>query len=196
MLVTLAHLLSLPELKRTMISNDIKTAWRSLKNQRFYSLIKIGGFAISTAICLVIVLFIRHELSYDKFYKDSDQIFRLVGTVTIDNVVHNGVSMPAPTAPQMKAEFPEIIASGRILSNPLFGAGSNQVSTGENPELLSEEGFCFADQSIIEMFSFQSIDGSLKGALTDPLSIVITRSKAEKLFKGKAIGKSLYLNNN
>src|SRR5690606_33299112 len=44
--------------------------------------------------------------------------------------------------------------------------------------------------------SFKSIDGSLKGALTDPLSIVITRSRAEKLFKGKAIGKSLYLNNN
>src|SRR5690606_30450890 len=102
MLVTLAHLLSLPELKRTMLRNDIKTAWRSLKNQRFYSLIKIGGFAISTAICLVIVLFIRHELSYDKFYKESDQIYRLVGTITMDNVVQKGVSMPAPAAQQLK----------------------------------------------------------------------------------------------
>ena len=178
-----------------MIRNDIKTAWRSLKNQRFYSLIKIGGFAISTAICLVIVLFVRHELSYDKHYKDSDQIYRLVGTITVDKVVHKGVSMPAPTAPQMKEDFPEITESGRILSNPLFGAGSNQVSTSENPELLSEEGFCFADQSILDMFSFQAIDGSLNAALTKPQSIVITKSKAEKLFKGDAIGKALYLNN-
>lgn len=179
-----------------MLSNNIKIAWRSLKNQRFFSLIKIGGFAFSMAICLLIVLYIRHELSYDKFYKDSDQIFRVVGMVTRDNIVQKGVSMPAPAGPELKEEFPEIELEGRVLSNPLFGAGSNQISTNENPELLSEEGFCFMDQSILDMFSIKAVNGTTNHALDNPRSLVITQKKAEKLFKGMdPVGKTIFLNN-
>lgn len=178
-----------------MFQNNIKIAWRNLKNQRFYSIIKIGGFAFSMAICLLIVLYIQHELSYDKFYKDSNQIFRVVGVITRDNVVQKGVSMPAPAGPELKEEFPEITAFGRVLSNPLFGAGSNQVATNENPELFSEEGFCFVDQGIMDMFRMETVFGTLNHALDNPNTIVITKSKAEKLFKGDPIGKIIYLNN-
>src|SRR5690606_30896223 len=83
----------------------------------------------------------------------------------------------------------------RILSNPLFGAGSNQVSTNENPELFSENGFCFADQSIMNMFPSKTLYGFLDRALVDPHSIVITKSKAAKLFNGDPTGKTLFLNN-
>lgn len=178
-----------------MLKNNIKIAWRNLKNQGFFSIIKIGGFAISMAICLLIVLYIKHELSYDKFYKDSNQVFRIVGMVTRDNIVQKGVSMPAPAGPVLKEEFPEIVESGRVLSNPLFGAGSNQVATTENPELFSEEGFCFVDQSILDIFQLNTVYGTLKHALDNPRTIVITRSKAEKLFHSDPIGKSIYLNN-
>ena len=178
-----------------MLKNNIKIAWRNLKNQKFFSFIKIGGFAFSMAICLLIVLYIKHELSYDKFYQDSDQVFRVVGVVTRDNVIQKGVSMPAPAGPQLKQEFPEIISAGRVLSNPLFGAGSNQVTTNENPELLSEEGFCFIDQAILDIFPMETVYGSLNHALENPNTIVITKSKAEKLFKGDPTGKTIYLNN-
>ncbi len=178
-----------------MLKNNIKIAWRNLKNQKFFSFIKIGGFAFSMAICLLIVLYIKHELSYDKFYQDSDQVFRVVGVVTRDNVIQKGVSMPAPAAPHLKEEFPEIISAGRVLSNPLFGAGSNQVTTNENPELLSEEGFCFIDQAILDIFPMETVYGSLNHALENPNTIVITKSKAEKLFKGDPTGKTIYLNN-
>ena len=178
-----------------MFQNNIKIAWRNLKNQRFYSFIKIGGFAFSMAICLLIVVYIQHELSYDKFYKDSNQIFRVVGVITRDNVVQKGVSMPAPAGPELKEEFPEITAFGRVLSNPLFGAGSNQVATNENPELFSEEGFCYVDQGIMDMFPMETVYGTLNHALDNPNTVVITKSKAEKLFKGDPTGKTIYLNN-
>ena len=62
-----------------MIKNYFKIAIRQLRKQKMYSAIKIGGFALSIAACLLIALFIRDELSYDKFYPDGDRIYRIVG---------------------------------------------------------------------------------------------------------------------
>jgi len=178
-----------------MLKNYIKTAWRSLKNQRFFSVIKIGGFAFSIAICMLIVLYVKHELSYDKFYKDANLFFRVVGVINKDNTVLKGLSLPAPAGATLKEEFPEIIGSGRLLTNPLFGAGTNQVATTGNAELFSEEGFCFADQAIMDFFPTKTIFGSLSHALDNPKTIVITKRKAAKLFNGNPIGKRIYLNN-
>jgi len=61
-----------------MIGNNLKIAWRNMANNKLYSIIKIGGFAFSIAICILIVLYIRHETSYDKMYPDMDRVFRLI----------------------------------------------------------------------------------------------------------------------
>ncbi|KGE15447.1 ABC transporter permease [Sphingobacterium deserti] len=178
-----------------MIKNYIKIAWRNLRSQKLFSVIKIGGFAFGIAVSLLIALFVQHELSYDKFYPDADQIYRLVGVAKQDNVIRKGISLPAPTGPTFKEEFAAIEATGRMLSNPLFGAGSNQLSTNDNPENFSDNGFTYVDQSLLDMLPLRTVFGSLAHALDEPNSIVITKSKAEKYFKGDPIGKIIYLNN-
>ncbi|TJZ61294.1 FtsX-like permease family protein [Sphingobacterium olei] len=178
-----------------MIKNYIKLAWRNLRSQKLFSIIKIGGFAFGISICLLIVLFVKHELSYDKFYPDSDQIYRIVGVANRDNVILKGIAMPAPAGPTLKEEFPAIEAMGRMLSNPLFGAGSNQLSTHENPENFSDNGFTYVDQSFLDIFSPQAIYGSLAHALDKPNTVVITQSTAKKYFKRDPTGKIIYLNN-
>jgi putative ABC transport system permease protein len=61
-----------------MIGNNLKIAWRNMAKNKLYSFIKIGGFAFSIAICILIVLYIKHETSYNKFYPAMDRIYRLV----------------------------------------------------------------------------------------------------------------------
>ena len=178
-----------------MLRNNIKNAWRSLNKQRFFSFIKIGGFAFSMSIFLLIMLYIHHEVSYDRFYPNADQTFRVVGMITKDNTILRGLSMPAPVGPVMKEEFPEIELSARLLANPLFGAGSNQLTVANNPELYREDGFCYADQALLELFPTNTIYGALPHALDEPKTVVITKRKAEKLFDGDPVGKSIYLNN-
>ena len=178
-----------------MVGNYVTLAWRSLKSQPLFSFIKVGGFAFSISICMMIFLFIQHELSYDKFYPQGDQIFRLMGNFKKESGLERGISFPAPAGPTIKESYPDVQQSGRILASSLFGAGSNQVSTNENPVNQSLSGFVYADQSILDMFPISTIFGSLPKALDKPNTVVLSKSKAERLFKGNPIGKVIYLNN-
>lgn len=177
-----------------MFSNYVKLAWRNLKSQKLFSIIKIGGFAFSIAICILIVLHVQHELSFDAFYPKKNQIFRMLGNIKKESGMERGVSFPAPAGPTMKEIYPAIEESGRILPSSLFGAGTNQVSTNENPVNQSLSGFVYADQSILEMFPLPTVYGSLKHALEKPNTVVLSKSKAEILFKGNPVGKVIYLN--
>src|SRR5690606_30436009 len=111
-----------------MIKNYLKIAWRNFVKHKLYSAIKVGGFAFSIAACLLIGLYILHETSYDKTYPDNSQLFRTVGQFMDEhgNTI-KGLSFQAPMAEALKADFPEVMQAGRLLPNPLFGAGSNQV---------------------------------------------------------------------
>ncbi len=179
-----------------MVSNNFKIAWRSMAKNKLYSFIKIGGFAFSIAICILIVLFIKSETSYNKFYPDMDRTYRLVVQLPIEGKIQRWVSLSAPVAPTLKAEIPTIEQSGRVLPNPLFGAGSNQLSLNDNPESFHDDGFVYVDQSILDMFPMPMVFGKLAHALDNPNTIVITRSKAAKYFKNDPIGQTIYLNNN
>ena len=180
-----------------MLRNYFIIAFRQLKKQKMYAAIKIGGFALSIAACLLIGLFIRNELSYDKSYPDGDQLYRCYGTFDYNDIHEKGASMPPPTAMVLKKDFPEVENSGRLMASSLFeGAGSNQVSTEQRQESTFEEGFSYADQSILDMLQFPMVFGSRATALAEPRSMVITRRKAEKYFPGEnPVGKLVFLNN-
>ena len=179
-----------------MIGNNLKIAWRNMAKNKLYSFIKIGGFAFSIAICILIILYIKHETSYNKFYPDMDRIYRLIVQMPIENKTERWVSLSAPVAPTLKAEVPAVEQTGRILPTPLFGAGSNQLSLNNNPESYYDEGFVYVDQSILDMFPMPMVSGQLAHALDNPNTLVITRSKAEKYFNSNPIGQTIYLNNN
>jgi len=180
-----------------MIKNYLAIAFRQLRRQRMYAAVKIGGFALSIAACLLIALYIQNELSYDRSYPDASRIFRVVGYVGPNGSLQKWTAFPAPMAGAIKKDFPEVERSGRMMPARQFsGAGANEIKPEGARENSYEEGFTYADQGLISLLKLPVIAGDEEHALTEPHTIVLTQSKAAKLFPGQnAVGKSVILNN-
>lgn len=181
-----------------MLQNNIKIAFRQMSRQKGFTAIKIGGFALGIAACLLISLYIRDELSYDKHFLEGDRIYWLYNDFHLDNGrIESGSSFPAPTAKTIQEDFPEVEMSARFNNNPLFyGPGSNQVRRENTQHNNYEEGFVYADQGILDIFQFPMIYGDPKTALTEPNTIVISEEKAKNYFPNQnPVGQSLILNN-
>ena len=180
-----------------MFQNFFRVALRQLKKQGLYSVIKIGGFALGIATCLLIALYIRSESSYDRGYANGDRLYRLMTWYRRDDgSVGTGPAQPAPMAQAIKADFPQVELAGRIMPYPLFsGAGSNEVRPQGQTQDIYEEGFTYADQGVFDMFRFPMVYGDRAHALAEPGSIVISKRKADKYFPNQdPVGKVLYLN--
>jgi len=163
-----------------------------------YSAIKIGGFAFSIMACILISIYIVHELNYDTSYPDGDRIYRIVGEFNDNGKVMKGTAFQAPLSKVIATDFPEVEKAGRLLPSALFyGAGSNQVSVEDSPVSIYEEGFTYADQEILDILQLPMVYGERTTALADPNTIVLTKSKSDQLFGGaNPIGKIIYLNGN
>ncbi len=178
-----------------MLLNFLTVAWRSLVKQKVYSLIKIVGFAIGISACLIIALFITQELSYDNYYATGDRIFRILRVATFRDETSAGVHFPAPYADAIRESYPEFEEVGRYSMTEFFGAGSNEVRRTDQSESTHEEGFIFMDQPMLSILEVQFISGNPRLALTEPHTMVITKSKAEKFFPFEdPLGKVFILN--
>lgn len=182
-----------------MFRNYLIIALRQLRKQKFYSAIKIGGFSLGIAACLLIALYIRHELSYDKSYPDVGRLYRVINVWKNDNGKEDGTgtAFAAPFAQAVKANFPQIEYAGRLMPYRLFwGAGANQVMPEGKLDNTYEEGFTFADQSLLDMLHLPMVYGDRAHALAEPNTLVISRQKAEKYFPHQnPVGKLFYINN-
>lgn len=179
-----------------MLRSNIKIAWRQLFKQKLFSAIKIGGFALGIAACLLIALFIGEEVGYDRHYAEKDRIFRVVGVFNDEGDIKKGVHFPAPFSKAVLEDYPEVEQAGRFLASELFGAGSRQVRRADEQENTYESGFIYADQELLEVLEIPIIEGDPERALTEPNTIVISQKKAKKYFPNeRAIGKQLVLDN-
>jgi len=175
-----------------MIKNYFKIAYRQIRKQKMYAAIKVGGFAFSIAACLLIALYIRNEMSYDKSYPDANRIFRVLIYYTENGTVGKGPEWPAPLAKTLKAEFPQIELSGRLF--PV--SGGFELRRADQLENTYEEGATFADQSMLDILKLPMVYGDRAHALTNPLTVVISKRKADKYFPGQnPVGKVMYFNN-
>jgi putative ABC transport system permease protein len=180
-----------------MLRNYFLITLRQLRKQKMYTVIKIGGFALSIAACILITLFILDELSYDTHYAHPDRTYRVAMLYKGPPNPGAGTDHPAPFAAALREDFPEVEEIGRIMPNPLFNlAGSNQVRRADQEVNTYEEGFTYADQSFLNVLGFPMIYGIQGHALDEPNTIVMTRRKAEKYFPNQnPVGRILYLNN-
>jgi putative ABC transport system permease protein len=180
-----------------VLRNYLKIAIRQLRKQKMYAAIKIGGFALGIAACLLIGLYIRDELSFDKSYPDADRIYRVVGYYNIDGKTEKGTDWPAPMGKTLKSDFPEVEISGRLMPNSLFEkAGSNEVRRTDQVQNTYEQGFTYADQEMLDVLQLPMVYGKRELALKEPLTMVISKRKADKYFPGKnPVGQVMYLNN-
>src|SRR5450432_2597257 len=161
-----------------MIKNYLKIAFRNLSKNKVLSFINIFGLATGIACSLLIILFIKDELSFDKFNKNPERIYRVVK----DFVNDDGSRLPDATtppalAPAMQKEIPEIENTVRIFSN--WGS-KYLIKYGDKK--FYEEGLYRADSSIFNIFNFKFIHGSPITAFSQLKSIVLTESSAKKYF--------------
>ena len=174
-----------------MIRNFFKIAWRNLLRYKAFSFINIFGLAIGIACCILVSLFILDELSFDKYHKDSDRIYRVVK----DFVNDDGSKLPDATTPPAVAiaiqkEIPEIEHTTRVF--PGWGA-KFYVRYGE--KRFIEENLYRADSSIFDVLTFKFLQGDSKTALKDPNAVILTETIAKKYFGNEnPIGKTLEIN--
>ena len=180
-----------------MLKNYFLIAIRQLRKERLYAAVKIGGFALSIAACLLITLFILDELSYDKSWKEGSRLYRLTSQIKLNGRLETGADWPAPAAAALKENFPEVEATGRLMPHELFdGAGNNEIRRTDQQENTYAEHFTYADQSILDMLQPPIVYGDRAHALTEPMTMVISKKEADKFFPHQnPVGKTMILNN-
>jgi putative ABC transport system permease protein len=175
-----------------MLKNYFKVAFRNLKRNPGYSVINIAGLAIGMACCILILLWVQDELSFDKFHTNKDQLYRVI-TQDQDARGDTGNStIPYSLAPILKQEFPEITEFTRYQDLSWL----INCSFSYDEKKFYEPEFFLADPSFFQMFSFTFLKGDPKSALQDPHSIVLTEDTAHKYFGDEEpLGKVLKINN-
>ena len=159
-----------------MFKNYFKITIRNLWKNKIFSLINIFGLAIGLACCILIFLFIRNELSYDKFNVHADNIYRVTSIADGPAGKTNLAVTPSPWAPLMKKDYPEIKKYVRILKDQKSLVGQ------PGREHSYEKNFLFCDSTFFEVFSFSLLKGDLHHALDAPNSIILTKETAKKYF--------------
>ncbi len=163
-----------------MLRNYITIAWRNMQRHKMYTGITIGGFALGLATCMVIFLFIRHEVSFDKHYEATNRIFRLYNDFTEPGDTDRWTAIQTPLARVLRQELPDIERIARVTTG-LGHSGSNTVRRDDELENSFEDKFIYADPDILEILEIPMIHGNHK-ALEQPRTMVISRTKAKQFF--------------
>ncbi|MGN6397335.1 MAG: ABC transporter permease [Mucilaginibacter sp.] len=168
-----------------MIKNYLKIAWRNIWKNKVFSAINIIGLSIGMAACIVIMLFVTYEKSFDNFHTKNiyklDEVQKFPGMVASQKV---GLSM-FPMGPTLQADFPEVKDFTRIHWEDKF-----KVVNGEKKVFLPE--VFFVDTTFLNIFDFKLLKGDRNAALLKPHSIVLTEETAAKIFGSEdAMGKTV-----
>ncbi len=172
-----------------MFKNYLKVAIRNLSKRKIYSLINIVGLATGMAICLMIVLFIKNELSYDRFEKNKDQIYRMVVDRKYPGRSTSYSLIPQSFAQTIKQEIPEVTEAVRIFN--FLGNGSFQLKQGDKS--FEEKHALLVDSNFFNVFDYPFVQGDPATALDKPNTMVLTQTAAKKYFGSaeQAIGQLL-----
>ncbi|MCF8228788.1 MAG: ABC transporter permease [Bacteroidales bacterium] len=166
----------------------IKSAFRNIIKQKFYTFINITGLSIGIACFILIGLYITDELSYDKYHEKAGRIYRVVNVYDFNGVGENSASAPFPVAFTMKEEYPGMIENVVRVFN--FQAPRSLVVYKEHK--FNERNFFFADSTFFEVFDHEFVEGDPETALNEINSVVITEKAARKYFgEEEPLGKIL-----
>lgn len=168
-----------------MLKTYFKIAYRNLIRHKAYSIINISGLAIGMAASILILLWVQNELSYDRFHKNAEQIYRITCNASGFKAAVNPAAMPAG----LKAQMPEIKNTVRLshLSTNLFEVGNRK---------FEEKRVFYVDDTFLQIFSYDLAKGDPLTALKRVDGVLITQDMAKKYFgQEDAIGKVLRKDN-
>jgi putative ABC transport system permease protein len=156
------------------MNTSIKTALRGIKKHKGYSFINIFGLALGLACCIMIVMWIRDERTFDRFHKNFDNIYRIVADWPKNG--WEGVdATPQPLGPLVVEQIPEVLEMVRFASH-------NRLVFRYKDRAFYESRGLIADPSLFRIFTFEFLEGSAETAFTSPSDLVITESLAHKYF--------------
>ncbi|MFT3822337.1 MAG: ABC transporter permease [Chitinophagaceae bacterium] len=173
-----------------MLLNYIKTAWRNLHRNKFFSGLNIMGMALGVTCSLLIMLWIQHELSIDGFHANNDRLYKVYEREYYNNVVYGNYDMSALLADEIKKTIPE--AEYAIMMNE-----ENDLSTFQAGDKIQKEEGLYAGKDIFKMFTYPLLYGTPASALSSRDNIAISRKMAGHFFGSAeaAMGKSIRFEN-
>src|SRR5580765_593309 len=158
-----------------MFRNHFKTAWRNLMKYKFISFINLFGLTIGLTCCLLILTYILNELSYDRYNKNADNIYRVTRTFYNGNgeATLKLSTVSPPFGYYFPTDFPEIQKMTRLLN---YGT----VPLRYKDKLINEQNVYFADENLFDVFTVGAVKGNPRTALNDPFSVMLTEETARK----------------
>lgn len=171
-----------------MIKNYLKTAWRNIIKNKTFSLINIMGLAFGMTCSLMIMLWLQDELSVNKFHVNGKRLYRVMENQNYSGVISTFDATPGILAENIVKDIPEIQMASQFLweEQPLFTVGNK----------FDKEKGRYAQKDFLRMFSFKLSKGDPKTALDRPDGIVISKTLADKYFKGEdPMGKIIRIDN-
>ncbi len=172
-----------------MLTNYIKIIGRNLWRNKAFTTINIAGLAIGMATCMLILLYIQHELGYDRHHEKADRIYRVTFTGSVQGEQMREASVMPPVAEALKADYPEVGAATRLRF-----MGTPVVSY--NQQRYRDDKLAFVDPNFGQVFDIPLAQGDPLTVLQNPHTVVVSEKTAQKYFGTEnALGKVLYLEN-
>src|SRR4029079_12832193 len=170
-----------------MIRNYFKTAWRNIVRNKAFSVIKILGLGLGLTVCMLIFLYTKDELSYDRFHKNHSQIFRVIQDLKFGADIPRTIGITTPIMGEtFAAEIPEVKQFVRT-------NGDSVTVKKKNNDVLTEQ-CTFVDDNFFKVFTFRLLEGNKATALKDLHSVVLSKNTAIKYFgTDDAIGETLQI---
>ncbi len=167
-----------------MFSNYLKVAFRNIGRHKGHAFINIAGLAVGLASCLLILLWVGDELSFDRFNENADDIYRVLQDIRFSDHETTWAIAQGPLGPSLENDIPEILRAARVTWRGM------QLRSGET---RFDETVGMADGSIFEMFTFPLIAGDAASVLSNPFSIVLSEEMTRKYFPGEdPLGKTVH----
>lgn len=158
-----------------MLGNFFKIAFRNFIKHKTNTFINIAGFAIGLASCILILLYVSYELSYDRFHEKADDIYRISVRGTVGGNEFNQAVTSPPMGHALVNDYPEVLNSVRLQASDNMLIRNKEI-------IFIENNFIWADSTFFEIFSYNMLYGNPETALDAPHTIVLTEKLAQKYF--------------
>ncbi len=177
---------------KAMFQNHLKIALRNLWSQRFFTGLNLFGLAIGLAVSLTLGLFVKNELSFDRYHSKADRIYRVNLTAQWDGETEKLATAPNITGPALREQVKEVEAQVRLLKHE-FGKTAF-VNYGE--KRFTEKSLYWADQGLFSVFDMPLTKGDPATALTRPKTAIVSEATAKRIFGDEdPIGKTISVDN-
>lgn len=175
-----------------MFKHYLKTALRNLLKHKLFSFVNILGLALGMACCFLIVIFVRYEFSFDHFQRQGDRVARVTYTANFGNSATVLARIPPPIAPLLPEFFPEIKYAARMFPRSV-SVEIKERTEATGTHRFEVESVAFADSNLLDILTFEFVEGDPKTALDQPFSLVITEEMARQFFgTTDVMGKSVH----